>query len=67
MLWDSLPSSEFPATYISELLQNVLPPDDWFPLGNGDLGATEVASIVSELGSLFDPGSAVDVASSVVP
>ena len=42
VLWDSLPTSEFPSTYITDLLQNVLP-DDWFPLGNADLGVPEVA------------------------
>ena len=29
MLWDSLNSSAFPATYIADLLQNVIPPDLW--------------------------------------
>jgi hypothetical protein len=67
LVWDSLPSSEFPATYITELLQNVLPPDDWFPLGNGDLGTSEAASLVAEFGSLLDPGAAADIGSSLVP
>ncbi|BBX46827.1 hypothetical protein GCM10009641_40200 [Mycobacterium cookii] len=67
MVWDSLPSSEFPTTYITDLFQNVLPPDDWFPLGNADLGASAAASVVTELGSLFDPGAAAGAASSLIP
>jgi hypothetical protein len=67
LLWDSLPNSEFPTSYIADLLQNVLPPDDWFPLGNADLGAPEVANLVAEFGSVLDPGVAADVASSLLP
>lgn len=55
MLWDSLTSSEFPSTYFGDLLQNVMPPDDWFPLGNGDLGnVADLSHGVAELGSVAD-------------
>ena len=55
MLWDSLPSSEFPSTYFGDLLQNVMPPDDWFPLGNGDLGnVADLSHVAAELGSVAD-------------
>jgi hypothetical protein len=58
MLWDSLPSSEFPSTYFSDLLQNVMPPDDWFPLGNGDLGnVADLSHVAAELGSVADLAS----------
>ncbi|MGA9492660.1 MAG: hypothetical protein WBV80_20745 [Mycobacterium sp.] len=67
LIWDSLPSSEFPSTYIADLLPNVLPPDEWFPFGNADLGASGAASIVAELGNLLDPGAAADAASSLIP
>jgi hypothetical protein len=67
VLWDSLPTSEFPTSYFSDLLQNVLPPDDWFPLGNSDLGVPEVANLVAEFGNILDPGAAADVASSLLP
>lgn len=67
LIWDSLPSSEFPSTYIADLLQNVLPPDEWFPFGNADLGASGAASLVAELGTLLDPGAAADAASSLIP
>jgi hypothetical protein len=31
LVWDSLNGSTFPATYFGDLVQNVLPPDSWFP------------------------------------
>ena len=65
MLWDSLPSSEFPSTYFGDLLQNVMPPDDWFPLGNGDLGnVADLSHVAAELGSVADlAGLTPDIAS----
>ena len=56
-IWDSLPSSQFPAEYIDTLQQNILPPDDWFPFPNSDLGN------VADLASTLDFGSAADLAS----
>ena len=65
VLWDSLPSSEFPSTYFGDLLQNVMPPDDWFPLGNGDLGnVADLSHVAAELGSVADlAGLTPDIAS----
>jgi hypothetical protein len=60
-LWDSLPSSQFPTEYIDTLSQNVLPPDDWFPLGNGDLGP--IADLVSALDLGSAASSAADLGS----
>lgn len=58
-IWDSLPSSQFPSEYIDTLLQNVMPPDEWFPFPNSDLGnIADVASALAGLGS-----TASDVAS----
>ena len=55
MLWDSLHSSEFPSTYFSDLLQNVMPPDEWFPLGGPDLGSIADASHgVAAMASITD-------------
>lgn len=56
-VWDSLPSSQFPSEYIDTLLQNVLPPDSWFPFPNSDLGN------IADLASTLDFGSAADLAS----
>ena len=76
MLWNSLPHSEFPSTYFADLLHNVMPPDAWFPLGNGDLGNVadlshgfaDLASLTPDLASVTpDLASATADLASVTP
>jgi hypothetical protein len=62
-IWDSLPSSQFPAEYIDTLQQNIMPPDDWFPFPNSDLGNVTDLGNVADLVSALDFGSATDLAS----